>query len=271
MKLHVVSWLIPVSIASATVFGRVGVAKELQHKQTTTAAEPQFQNATYPKNWAVVMYNSFDAIDVFGPIDVLFYLSMSKQLNLNFVAESMNPLWMRPTSQAFNKPGSRFAASINPTHTFDKPPRDIDVLLVPGGPGMRHANISRPAINFIRKTYPRVKYLLTVCTGAGLAASAGVLDGKRATTNKASWKDIVAMGPKVKWVSPARWTVDGNIWTSSGVTSGIDLIFEFVDVMYSKELSLQIQGSIEYQRARDACDDPWAAVHKVPPTGDCRA
>ncbi|KAG6024524.1 hypothetical protein E4U41_001759 [Claviceps citrina] len=265
MKINVVSWLVHVSTASATVLlGRDGgEAKQLQQGVQ--------QNTSYPQNWAVAMYNSFDTIDVFGPIDVLFYLSMSRHLNLSFVAETRDPVWMRPTSQAFNRPVSRFEASVNVTHTFDDPPRDIDVLLVPGGPGVRHADLSRGAVDFVRRTYPRVKYLLTVCTGSGVAAAAGVLDGRRATTNKASWKEIVAMGPRVKWVSPARWTVDGNIWTSSGVTSGLDLIFEFIDVIYSKDLSYDIQASIEYVRAQDACDDPWAAVHGVAPVGDCRS
>ncbi|GAB0131677.1 hypothetical protein EsDP_00000139 [Epichloe bromicola] len=256
--IHVVSWLANVGIASAIVVGRGGGGGEED-------------NTTYPKNWAVTLFNSFDTMDVFGPIDVLFYASMSKQLNLSFVAETMDPVRMRPVSQAANKMGSHFEASINPTHTFDKPPRDIDVLLVPGGPGVRNASVSQAAVDFVRKTYPTVKYLLTVCTGSGIAARAGVLDGKRATTNKAAWKEIVAMGDKVKWVSPARWTVDGNVWTSSGVASGLDLIFEFIDVMYSKDLSRRLQGKVEYERAKDACHDPFAALHGVPPTGDCRA
>ncbi|KAK2592876.1 hypothetical protein QQS21_009408 [Conoideocrella luteorostrata] len=254
MKLNLVSWLVSVGLASAAVIGR-----------------DAGNNEDYPKNWAVTLFNSFDTIDVFGPIDVLFYLSMSKHLNLNFVAETMNPMWMRPSSPALNKFGSQFMASINPTHTYSEPPKDIDVLLVPGGLGMRNETITKSAVDFIRKAYPNVKYLLTICTGSGVAAKAGVLDGKRATTNKAAWNETTKMGPEVKWVSPARWTEDGNVWTSSGVTAGLDLIFEFIDKKYSKELSQTLQNRVEYERVKDACADPFAAVHKVPPTGDCRA
>lgn len=171
-----------------------------------------------PKNWAVALYDGLDVIDVFGPIDVLYILSLSQQLNLYFLADTMAPVWMRPPLPELNKAGSNFTASFNPTHTFDNPPDDIEILLVPGGLGMRRGNSSEPVVDFVRKTYPKVKYLLTTCTGAGVAARAGVLDGKRATTNKAAWNEIVKMGPNVKWVSPARWTVDGNIWTSSGVS-----------------------------------------------------
>lgn len=179
---------------------------------------PLLDEVEPPKNWAVALYDGLDVIDVFGPIDVLYILSLSQQLNLYFLADTMAPVWMRPPLPELNKAGSNFTASFNPTHTFDNPPNDIEILLVPGGLGMRRGNSSEPVVDFVRKTYPKVKYLLTTCTGAGVAARAGVLDGKRATTNKAAWNEIVKMGPNVKWVSPARWTVDGNIWTSSGVS-----------------------------------------------------
>lgn len=170
------------------------------------------------------MYNAFDIIDVFGPIDVLFYLSLMKQLNLNLIAETMDPVWMRPPNKELNKFGSNFTAAFKPTHTYDNPPDNVEVLIVPGGLGMRFGNSSDLAVDYVRKTYPKLKYLLTICTGAGIAAKAGVLDGKRATTNKSAWKEVMPLGPKVKWVSPARWTIDGNIWTSSGVSYDSDML-----------------------------------------------
>jgi transcriptional regulator GlxA family with amidase domain len=72
-------------------------------------------------------------------------------------------------------------------------------------------------IEFIKETYPKLRYIISVCSGATLLARAGVLDGKRATTNKSVWEWAVLQGPKVKWVPTARWVVDGNIWTTSGV------------------------------------------------------
>ena len=62
--------------------------------------------------------------------------------------------------------------------------------------------------------------LLTVCTGAGLAARAGLLDGKKATTNKAAWDWATSQGQATAWQKEARWVEDGNVWTSAGVTAG---------------------------------------------------
>lgn len=149
-------------------------------------------------------------------LDPLFYLAFATKINLSLLSKTIDPVWVRPVSDAANVQNSTFKFSINPTHTFDTAPSNIEVLLVPGGSALMFGNESASA-EFVRKVYPNLKYLITTCTGAAIAAEAGVLDGKRATTNKAAWSVITPRTPKVNWVSPARWVVDGNIWTSSGV------------------------------------------------------
>lgn len=61
------------------------------------------------------------------------------------------------------------------------------------------ANLLQSTIAFVKDQYPKVKYLITICTGAGIASRAGVLDGKCATSNKAAWATVLGWGPKVKW------------------------------------------------------------------------
>lgn len=191
-----------------------------------------------------------------------------QQLNLSLIAETKQPVYMRPATNASNPARSHFQLAVLPTHTYAHPPSDIDVLFVPGGGGERLGNITT-TINFIRATYPKVKYLITVCTGAGVAARAGVLDGKRATTNKAAWAEVTPLGHNVQWTSPARWVVDGNVWTSSGVASGIDLIFAFIEKFYGKAIADRIQGVTEHKRTVEPCDDPFAAWNNVAPSGHC--
>lgn len=164
------------------------------------------------------MFDSMDIMDVIGPLNPLWYAAFSRQLKLALIAETLDPVWIQPVNEGVNTQNSSFWFSINPSHTFDNPPEDIDVLLIPGGPAVRLGDVSK-VVDFVRETYPRVQYLITTCTGSGIAAQAGVLDGKRATTNKAAWNAVIPMGPKVEWTSPARWTADGNIWTPSGVST----------------------------------------------------
>lgn len=100
-----------------------------------------------------------------------------------------------------NPKNSSFYPTFNPTHTFDDILNgnvDLDVLIVPGGIGVRNPDLA-PEIDFVKKVFPRLKYLITICTGSSIAARAGVLDGKRATTNKSAWKEVVPLGPNVKW------------------------------------------------------------------------
>ncbi|KAJ6786984.1 hypothetical protein PWT90_04117 [Aphanocladium album] len=222
-----------------------------------------------PKNFGFVLYDSFDVLDIAGSIEPLYLLSARHQLNLSLIAKDMQAVYMRPATNESNPAHSYFQLSVNPTHTFANPPQDLDVLFVPGGGGERLGNITA-AVDFVRTTYPKVKYLITVCTGAGVAARAGVLDGKRATTNKASWSQITPLGKGVQWTSPARWVVDGNIWTSSGVTAGIDLMFAFIEKFYGKDIAQRIQAVTEHKRTFDPCDDPFGAINNVPPSGHCK-
>ncbi|KAI9935122.1 hypothetical protein ASPWEDRAFT_175844 [Aspergillus wentii DTO 134E9] len=149
-----------------------------------------------------------EPLDALGPLDIFNSLSWMNSTDISLINASLDPVNTRSTRAiAANATGQ----SIVPTHTFSTAPA-LDVLIVPGGLGMRESTPAvEQAIDFVRDTYPTVKYLITVCTGAGVAAQAGVLDGKRATTNKKAWNEISAMSDAVKWVPHARWVVDGNI------------------------------------------------------------
>lgn len=106
-------------------------------------------------------------------------------------------------------------------YTFEDAPH-VDILLVPGGLGIRAMEDAGDTSvqKFIRSRYPSLQYLLSVCNGAIALAKTGLLDGKKATSNKALWNWALEVGPNVHWQPSARWTEDGNIWTSSGVSAG---------------------------------------------------
>ncbi|KAK3294151.1 class I glutamine amidotransferase-like protein [Chaetomium fimeti] len=163
-----------------------------------------------------------------------------------------------------NREGLKGAAAFSPqmlaTHSFDNPP-PLDVLLIPGG---ILADEDDQALNaFIAEQYPTLEYLLSVCTGARNLADAGVLEGKRATSNKAVWETVVTHGKNVTWVPTARWVSDGNIWTSSGVAAGIDMMYAFFEHYYSdnKEAVQSMINGVEYAPHADSHWDPFSIVH----------
>jgi len=73
----------------------------------------------------------------------------------------------------------------------------------------------------------------------------------------------VALGPKVKWVPQARWVVDGNIWSSSGISAGIDVTLAFIEKIYGKDNATSVANLMEYERHTDPNWDPFAAIFKV--------
>ncbi|KAL0565381.1 hypothetical protein V5O48_016641 [Marasmius crinis-equi] len=215
-----------------------------------------------PMNYGVLLYPAFQALDVFGPLDALNILSLKQTMNLSIIGPTLDPISTKPRNPSLNPKNSNFGESILPTHSITNPPPNLDVLVVPGGYGVRDDDIT-PIIDFIRTTYPSLKYLITVCTGSWLAAKAGVLDGKKATSNKASWAGTKVWGPNVHWVPHARWVVDGNIWTSSGVAAGIDVTLAFIREVYGEEVGKDVGRVMEYDPHTDASWDPFAEVYNL--------
>ncbi|KDQ31674.1 hypothetical protein PLEOSDRAFT_1035376 [Pleurotus ostreatus PC15] len=223
---------------------------------TLTFAQCDDEYEDPPVNWGVLLFPTFEALDVFGPLEALNLLSLTVPLNLSLISRTLDPVSTKP--RAMTTP-SNFSESILPTHTFSNPPPDLEVLLVPGGLGTRAPDL-QAEVGFIRDTYPQLKYLITVCTGAWLAANAGVLDGRNATTNKKAWAGR-PVNNSVNWITHARWVVDDNIWTSSGVSAGIDATLAFVEEIYGEELATDVANSMEYERHTNATWDPFAELY----------
>ncbi|KAL7945002.1 class I glutamine amidotransferase-like protein [Trichoderma barbatum] len=207
-----------------------------------------------PSKYAVALFSGFQALDVFGPLDALNILSLSIPLDLYILSTTLDPV---STILAAAPNAATIGQSIVPTHTYQDAPKDIEVLLVPGGRGTRDLELTQPVVDFIEANFPNLRFLLTVCTGSSLAARAGVLDGKNATSNKMSFDWAITQGPNVKWVRHARWVHDGSIWTSSGVSAGIDMIYAFIADQYGEEAAAKVATVSEYTRNTDSTNDPF--------------
>ena len=216
-----------------------------------------------PVNFGIILFPGFQALDAFGPLDALNILSQSQDMKLSIISKTRDPVSTNPLESAGTAANMAFGESVVPTHTFeDDPP--LDVLLIPGGLGLRTPESElAPYITYIQKVAPKLQYIITICTGAALLAKSGVLDGKRATTNKAAWK-FTSWGPRVNWIARARWVQDGNIWTAAGVSAGIDTTLAWIASVFGEDVASATGTRMEYKRVTDSSDDPFSALY------DCR-
>lgn len=164
-----------------------------------------------PVNFGIVVFPEFQARDVFGPLDALSLLSRSHEMNLFTIAETTEPVSTRliaganPAAPSATVPPAASEFAQTPCrHTPSRRPRRLTCSSFPGGQGTRYAGIEQ-AVEFTRERFPELQCLVTVCTGAGVAARAGVLDARRAMTDKLLWDSNVALRPEVlEWAHRAR-------------------------------------------------------------------
>ncbi|MCT0211087.1 MAG: DJ-1/PfpI family protein [Cyanobium sp.] len=133
--------------------------------------------------------------------------------------------------------------SINPHVSFEACPA-LDVLLVPGGQGTRVEVFNPCLLEFVAEQARSCQAVLSVCTGAFLLQAAGLLAGKRATTHWASLDRLRAFGDVE--VVEERFTRDGMIWCSAGVSAGIDLTLRFIAEVAGEEVAGKVQFDAEY-------------------------
>lgn len=183
----------------------------------------------------IVLFDDAEELDWAGPWEVLTSACKDGDRVVT-VAERLEPV--------------RCAKGLRvlPDHSFaDCPP--LDVVLVPGGRGTR-VEMNNPAmVDFVVGRSRTATWTTSVCTGSFVLWSAGLLDGKRATTHWAAFEELRSLAPDLVLDADARWVVDGNVVTAAGVSAGIDMALWLVGQLYDVEHARAVQRYIQYDPA----------------------
>ncbi len=116
----------------------------------------------------------------------------------------------------------------------------VDTLVVAGGPGTRAAAGDTAVVASVRHVAARSRRVASVCTGAFVLAAAGLLDGRRATTHWRSCELLARLHPSITVEPDAIFVRDGEVWTSAGVTAGIDLALAMVEEDHGRAVAMRI-------------------------------
>jgi cyclohexyl-isocyanide hydratase len=179
---------------------------------------------------AYVLYPDFTALDVVGPYEVI---GRWPDAELHFLASSSDPV------------RSDCGLTVIPTDTPESL-RDPDLIVVPGSGNPLPVLEDHMLIEWLRRAAPGCKWTASVCTGAGLYAAAGLLDGKTTSTHW-GFRDVVrAYGVEVV---EDRVVWQGNHISCAGVSAGIDMALTLTEHVHGRELAEALQLVIEYDPA----------------------
>lgn len=179
---------------------------------------------------AVLAYQGVQSLDVLGPVEVFDHAAREKPGS--YVIDVVGP-----AEGGFVTMSNGVQLGTAP---LPEPPSRTDTLVVAGGEGTREAVEDRTVIEWIARTSRRARRTTSVCTGTYLLAAAGLLDGRRATTHWAHAERLTALYPTVQLDPDPVYVRDGNVWTSAGVTAGIDLALALVEDDLGPEVALAV-------------------------------
>ncbi len=116
----------------------------------------------------------------------------------------------------------------------------VDTLIIPGGPGVESALKDRWIVNWVCRQFSTTRRIASVCTGAFLLAETGLLNGRRATTHWKSCSRLQERYPDIQVDRDPIYLREGRIWTSAGVTAGIDLSLALVEDDLGRKIAMQV-------------------------------
>jgi transcriptional regulator GlxA family with amidase domain len=193
-------------------------------------------NTSAPREIAIVAYPGVQSLDVTGPLEVF---AGAQQL-IEATSRRDRGYRVRVLSRDGQPLSTSSGLGIVPHARLIDAATSIDTLIVAGGTGHVDAAADAELIDWVARASRSARRTASVCTGAFVLAAAGLLDGRRATTHWAWAQELQREHPRVRVDAEPIFVCDGEIWTSAGVTAGMDLALALVEQDLDRDAALTI-------------------------------
>ena len=198
-----------------------------------------------PQTVGILLFPNVEVLDFAGPFEVFSRTRLDPGVDSrrDEASAPFRVFTVAKTKEAIAATGN---LTVIPDHDFATAPK-IDVLVIPGGFDTRSLLADQETLNWMYATSQQANLTTSVCTGALLLAKAGLLANKRATTHWGAHDLLASIDPSITVEREQRVVHDG-IFTSAGVSAGIDMAFAVVESLYGKAVADETAHYIEFQR-----------------------
>jgi transcriptional regulator GlxA family with amidase domain len=196
----------------------------------------------------VLVFPDFQLLDAAGPISVFEIATRlaGTSPSIRILAETPGPV--------------RSSSGVEMLARGLKAAGTITTLIVAGGEGVDAAAKSAKTLAFVRAMAKRGARIASVCSGAYMLAEAGLLDGRRATTHWRRTRQFLAVFPRVKWEPDQIFVRDGDIWSSAGITAGIDLALAMATEDFGEEIARQTARQLVLYHRRSGGQSQFSSL-----------
>lgn len=198
-------------------------------------------NKKIPLIVGILIFDDVEILDVAGPFEVFAVTRLNDEKRL----QQSSPFKVYLISETNKQITAIGGLRLTPDVTISECP-ELDLLIVPGGWGTRKESKNKILVKWIGNQFTNDRLIASVCTGSSLLGKAGLLDERDATTHWGAFDFLQESAPKARILKNVRFTLTEPIFTSAGVSAGIDLALRIVSHVFGTEVGQATARQMEY-------------------------
>jgi len=207
-----------------------------------------------PRTVEIIAFPNIQILDLTGPLQVFACANELKRAEGDVLPYSLKVVSLT------GGPITSSAGLQVLTESLSVPNSELDTLVIPGGTGVNDAAKNSELVAWIYERSGHADRIVSICSGTFLLAATGLLEGRRATTHWERCDELDRNFPSTKVEPDPIFVRDGNIWTSAGVTAGIDLCLALVEQDLGRDVALSIARDLVVHLKRPGGQSQYSAA-----------